>query len=528
MRMPSKLFQKRVKYIIVFLVFIIGVFFVVLKYNAEKVIYNQNLTQEQKMEDFEQFYTIVSKSVPFLEDIMDIYGIDFVGRKEYYESMITRTSNNAEFYATMQAISRDLCSFHTDICYPFYNNIRGIQGYNSRTIANIKGMKETQNLWFDSLGREMKESNTEDIVSVVYFDGEYVVIDSKVDGINEGDRLITVNEVPANDYLVQHISLGKICYDGKRKSAYRTQYAFNGSSGDVVNVVWRNKQGEEYTTELYHSLMGELVMGYGSLYEDAEEQTVSELIPSVYSHRDDENQIEYIKIADFDNNEGEKIKKIISEMKYETVIIDLRGNYGGNIKYFENYIYPNLYSTDILDNRYWMTNKTKHNNKMINNITVNINKYSETQDCLVYRLSSKFVGRYEGEEKNIYYLVDDSTGSSADFAAMIVKNNKLGTLVGENTRGEGGAQSFICDKLDNSGLVFIYFSAVACNAEGQKIFTPGTEPDVYIAASYEDYLAKLQYTDSKYENLVKYDPLLKWIIKNRILYSKDEPETVMN
>lgn len=39
------------------------------------------LTTEQKIEDF---YVTITESVPFLQDVKNLYGIDFVDRKEYY------------------------------------------------------------------------------------------------------------------------------------------------------------------------------------------------------------------------------------------------------------------------------------------------------------------------------------------------------------------------------------------------------------------------------------------------------------
>jgi len=248
---------------------------------------------------------------------------------------------------------------------------------------------------------------------------------------------------------------------------------------------------------------------------DKEKKEKPDILSAVYSYRDDANQIEYIKISNFENNEGNRLKQIISEMKYNTVIIDLRGNYGGSPYYFERYIYPYLYEEDLSGARYWMTNRTKYNNKMIHNLTVFTNLYSKSEDSIIYKKDYKLSGAYEGEKKNVYYLVDENTASAADGAATLVKDNELGTVVGGNTSGEGLGQSFICDILDNSGLVFIYYSAVACSESGEKLYSFGTEPDVYITASYEEYLQKMQFSDGKYENLIQYDPLIKWVIENK-------------
>lgn len=484
------------------------------KYNKEKIVYVPNMTQEQKLQDFHQFYSTVTEAMPFLADVKEVYGIDFVARKDYYEAKILQTQSDAEFYAIMQAISRDLCSFHTDICYPLYSNVKEIACYYSRIIVNMKGMEEAQNLWFQSIGEEIKKNPIKDALYVVYFDGEYIVVSSELEGVEAGDRLVSVNGVPANDYLVQNLSLGKICYDGKLKSAYRTQVTFNGSVGEEVQAIWKKEDGQEYSIEMKHSPLGELVMGYGYLYEEPVEGVVQETLPIIYSYQDKQNGVEYVKISNFDNNQGYKLKKILWGLEYPTVIIDLRGNYGGKITYFKDNIYPYLYSENKSNVQYWKTNDSKYNDKMTNNITVRLNKFLETEESLVYKMRNSFVGKYFGESRNIYYLIDDGTASSADFAALTVKKNNLGTLVGENTRGEGGGQSFICDKLDNSGLVFIYYAAVSCDETGAGTYTPGTEPDVYISATYEDYLERAKYPNARYENLVQYDPLIKWIIEN--------------
>ena len=235
---------------------------------------------------------------------------------------------------------------------------------------------------------------------------------------------------------------------------------------------------------------------------------------NLMANQDNHNVVEYIKISYFSNNQGYKLKDILLGLEYSTVIIDLRGNYGGRMTYFNDYIYPYLYSEKISNVQYWKTNVSKYTKKMTNNITVRPNKFTETKESVIYKMSSSFVGKYTGDVRKIYYLIDDGTGSSADFAVMSVKKHNLGTLVGENTRGEGGGQSFICDKLNHSGLVFIYYPAASCDEAGKSLYTPGTEPDVYISATYDDYLKRQKYPNAKYENLVQYDPLIKWIIEN--------------
>ena len=100
------------------------------------------LTMEQKLSDFNDLYDTLSESIPYFDDIDSLYGIDFRDRHDYYESKIRETTDNCEFYCTLQAISQDIPSFHTDICFPLYSNIRNIQCCGSDEVLD-----RFNNLW---------------------------------------------------------------------------------------------------------------------------------------------------------------------------------------------------------------------------------------------------------------------------------------------------------------------------------------------------------------------------------------------
>ena len=88
-----------------------------------------SLSDEQKLEDFEQFYDLMCKEAPFLDDVKKTYGIDFVANKDYYEELILSTETNVEFFATMDAICSDLCSFHTNMTLPYSQKIEDDSQY---------------------------------------------------------------------------------------------------------------------------------------------------------------------------------------------------------------------------------------------------------------------------------------------------------------------------------------------------------------------------------------------------------------
>lgn len=95
----------------------------------------------------------------------------------------------------------------------------------------------------------------------------------------------------------------------------------------------------------------------------------------------------------------------------------------------------------------------------------------------------------------------------------MVKKNKLGTIIGTNTRGEGVSDSFICNALKNSGLVYIYFPSLSYNQDGTNNSLYGTSPDVYIEQTKESFyqernLKEKQIDINSYTEKIKYDNIL--------------------
>lgn len=107
----------------------------------------EELTMQQKLEDFNSLYVNLKQSLPFLDEIESLYGIDFRERHDYYEEKIRDTKNNFDFYCTLKAICRDIPSFHTDVCFPLYANERQIKCYNSKKMIMALGMKSKIDAW---------------------------------------------------------------------------------------------------------------------------------------------------------------------------------------------------------------------------------------------------------------------------------------------------------------------------------------------------------------------------------------------
>jgi len=474
------------------------------------------LSEEQKLEDFEEFYTTIIESVPYLEDVNKLYGIDFKKRKEYYIEEIKSTKNNVEYYAVMKAISEDLGSFHTDICFPLYSNLKGLNCYQSKEIVNSLGMQKKIDAWTEEIGRYIEEYENVEIISAVYVDGAYIV--NNYTPFHKQDEkalyeLVSINGITADEYVVKNLSVYGLQYDYLEKKPYRNIFRLNNKIGKPLTVVWKDKVGNLIEEKLFSDYGSDIVAGYGYLYNQESQTQQSESCITTY--RDVANQLEYIKIDNFINSEGKQLKKYLQNLKYSKVIIDLRDNYGGWMDYAQKYIYPALYKKDANFSYQFLVPNTKSNKVMNNNYKVRFGYLREkNKDSYLYTNTITYKGKADSE-KEIYYLVGSRTGSAADAFVNMIKENELGTVVGTNTGGEGLGASYICDYLKNSSLIYVYYPSSPIGVDTNPV--GGTAPDVYVNQTQEDYWLERQYQmegkADNYQNRLMYDTVLKWVIE---------------
>ena len=208
------------------------------------------------------------------------------------------------------------------------------------------------------------------------------------------------------------------------------------------------------------------------------------------------------------------MKKVITKK----IVIDLRKNYGGLIGYAKEYLFPALYKEKVEFSFQWSVPKSEGNRYITKDIVTCI-KYNRRlkENKYFYSYKDTFVGK-ESENKNVYYLVGPSTGSAADEYIAMIKENGLGTIVGENTGGEGLGDSFVCNRLSNSSLVYVYYPSDSDSADGKSNSVYGTEPHIYINQTLEDYKKQQEFVkkemENEYSSKVEYDAVLKWVLKN--------------
>ena len=134
-----------------------------------------------------------------------------------------------------------------------------------------------------------------------------------------------------------------------------------------------------------------------------------------------------------------------------------------------------------------------------------------------YNETNTFKGESD-KQNDIYYLVGTGTGSAADTYISMIKDNHLGTIIGDATGGEGLGFTYICSYLKESSLIYVYYPSVSYDPATGEHILGGTTPDIYVTPTLEEIHLQNEYiengTDDEYEMRLQYDPALKWVIEN--------------
>ena len=435
------------------------------------------MTEQQKIEDFEYIYSNICNSMPMIKQYYDEWELDFEGNKEKYADMIRLTSNDYEFYCTIHAIIQDIPSFHTDIVNPGLESYQKLNCFNLKNIITDRTSQGYWKYWEEIANKGVTALEQKEYYVMLYNDGKYMLYGM---GDYEETEINSINGINVDEFIKDNTSSYQLLYDGKNNKLYRNKVIFNTMEGEEVQI--KTSFNEK---KLCYSIVQE--MNYGIIYKDANKQwdSTEEEMSDYY----ETDSYTYIRIDNFESN-GDDVKSKIENSSKDTVVLDLRNNTGGKTDFAAKYIYAPLFTRDIKETHTWYMPDTEQNRKMYDSIISYFmfgkKKASQKQtffknnkDYFEYTITKNYKGNAKCD-KNVIVLISRKTGSAADEFASLIKEHKLGVLVGNNTGGEGLIKTYMADELPNSHLVYIYEPGCALNPDGSDNSLYGTSPDYYI------------------------------------------------
>lgn len=253
-----------------------------------------------------------------------------------------------------------------------------------------------------------------------------------------------------------------------------------------------------------------------------------------YEYVEDSDTL-YIDLLSFNYFSGTKLYDVMAEYADCTnLILDVRDNGGGITGFWEENIYEPLFSDELFIENVSYLELNNYNKDPFGDLLeslyysherMNANElpFSTDSICQWYKFTetTSYRGDYSGDkedDRNIYILAGRNTASLADEFVHYFKTNDLAVVIGENTMGEGIAPTYMCSLLPETGLLFSYSPFIAFNSDGNDNSIYGTEPDIYVTLTHDDYLINRQMRmDGKdtliYENRLEWDTELKYVLE---------------
>ncbi|MBI6020250.1 S41 family peptidase [Clostridium perfringens] len=200
-------------------------------------------------------------------------------------------------------------------------------------------------------------------------------------------------------------------------------------------------------------------------------------------------------------NDIELIDEYLNNIKeYQALIIDIRGNGGGDSYYWISYLVPKLidkvyentnysfWKDGEIINNYLKKSKVKYSTgfgevKDLDTIKLVNLPVEVKEDFKYYSKNTMEISPSEDSinfKGNIYLLVDKLVYSSSEAFASFAKQTGFATLIGERTGGDGIGSDPLLHMLPNSGYVFRFSKDMGTTADGTSSEEFKTEPDYLI------------------------------------------------
>lgn len=525
----SRISKKIVKYLGMVLLLIIAVIlgyiaiqFVHLKtWIGNDQIAVEELTKEQKEEDFTYLAKFVEEVYPFSEELQKVKGISNLSElSSDYIRRAGETQNNEEFLLLfLEYTERLRQAGHGGIQFPDYNLFTSYV-YDIPKDAFYKGK-----YWQSLLNKIQYYVHSE--LDIMYQDGQYYVIANnaatKVD-VEVGSIVETVNGLPVDEWVKNLEAVQPLIYDNYHNKVY-TQHLLMSDPGKDKNgweVTFRHKDGT------VSRLFLDKVPGYkedvngfskrSNIYCINLQENVGYMyIPNFFSENINQDGN---AIADFMNSNSGKLDKLI---------IDIRGNQGGEVTYWLNHIIRPLLGQEteihsktavkksfisrmnlrLVYYRATATNHLLHPKSHYVSSIKTISDPSLNPDIWkVYDITQKLTPAdsfdFQGE---IIVLMDTNSMSAADSFAGAMKQLGLATLVGNSTGGWGNHYiSPALFALPNSGLCFRSDVELSYNIDNRPTSIYGTMPDVF--------LRQMPYPKELTKEALLMDDWIDWALMN--------------
>jgi hypothetical protein len=482
---------------------------------ASVLAQDMSLNKDQMLQDFDQSVDHINNFAPHKDLNSFRLEIDYEKEYNFLREKITDSTTICEFKGILEKATNLVQDLHCNFMGSDYLNQYG--KYQKK--INFKKNQSYEDVKY------FEDKCSSPIINLklplLYKEGKYFVYaDFTYKGflIKKGTEVNGYNNQSISEYIKNSYDIvWPVRWDDSLDSPYSTSFYKYGDNKFQLN----------FNDEKAPSL--EFLLEDSIIYQTDKKRDITFYSQSVEQVKYfEDQQILYIGMPFMDVTQGRSIiKKIDSIHKntvsYTKVLIDVRGNPGGNDMCWRNVLQHLLSEEIILPSNL----KFKYNKPAIdyygkgekNIVPENIEllgnskfwtKHYKTDILKHSKKSINFKGK-------IFIIQDQFIYSSASNLSNVSLNQEQLVSIGNTTDFVGGLQTeplFI--RLNNSGLVFRVEPLLDFSGVNLLNDFSHNEVEIKITPTIEDYFLRTTYNGNIYgkEFLLKHDPIIQYILKN--------------
>ena len=462
---------------------------------------NTNATPEnveEWLEDFDALYNFVQGNYPYLKLKNRTHGYNWLDLKPMFVNRIKEADNDTEYLSILLEAIEALQNRHTHLMNPrYYHAYQSEYLYMPSPFDNIftDDVINASSYWtpiFDECILEKYYTKYDTLI--VYDKGEYVIANSE-NQLYDNLKVTAVNGIPIDEAVKQCYLHDYLDWDFHRSKHFLwmisprdfgadSLFALQDSSSRRIATRFNTSIGRSYYPYSYPS----------EIYETQawENERVAYLYMSLFLWEDVESHLS--SIVDY----------LQQVEDYDYLIIDIRGNPGGNYRsWIEALVRPLLQHESVFEA--YLAYRTSDYSTTVREAFGIVNVVPKSAfDSLptevngpefkIYSYQHTFTPSFEVNfDGEIILLVDHVVYSAAEGFTSFCKQTGFATIYGTASGGDGIMEFPNHFVLPNSKLVINLSSALGLDYNGYANEEVRTQPDVFYESSYGNFTELIDY-----------------------------------